>query len=91
MTAGSSGTATATMASDATSYIVESDVDEASSVVVNSVISVLTVEGESPQQQCIIESQGGGEAGQTVIGPAQTVTVTSSVSGADGTFGIDGH
>lgn len=91
MTIGSSGTATATMSSDAVGYTVESDVDESASSVTNTIISTSTADGESPQQQCVIESQGGGELGQATIGPAQSVSITSSVSGADSTFGIEGH
>lgn len=87
----SGGSATATMAGDAGEYMIESDVDEAAGMVVRSVISSSTAEGEVPQQQCVIESQGGGELGQAIIGPANSVTVDVSVTVADSTFGIVGH
>lgn len=87
----SGGSATATMVGDAAEYMIESDVDEAASMVMRSVISSSAAEGEVPQQQCVIESQGGGDFGQAIIGPANSVTVDVSVTVADSTFGIVGH
>lgn len=88
--AGTSESTSHPILNSATSYLVQSEVDEVASSVTTSVISTSTAEGEVPQQQCVTESQGGGEVGQTVINPSIEVTVATSVSGADSTFGIDG-
>lgn len=71
-------------------YAVQSDVDETASIVVTSTISRSTADGEVPQQQCVVESQGGGDQGQTVIDSGISIQVNTSVSGADATAGITG-
>lgn len=72
------------------SYAVQSDVDETASVVVTTRVLSSGSEGEVPQQQCVIETQGGGVVGEAIINPGIEVTVETSVSGADAVAGITG-
>lgn len=87
-----SGIVTVAISSALTSsaYVVQSEIDETSNVVVNAVLSSSTAEGEVPQQQCVIETQGGGEFGETVINSGISVQTQISVTGATATGGIAG-
>lgn len=64
-------------------YELKNVVVEALSAVVTTVISSRTAEGEVPQQQAIIESQGGGETGIVVLSPGVEVSVDIDVAGAN--------
>ena len=75
---------------DASSYQVICDMDAASGAVATCTISSRTADGEAPQQQCVIQSSDGENAGQTAIGPTSAVQVAVSVTGADMTLGISG-
>lgn len=64
-------------------YQLESNIpNETASTVVTTVISSQTADGEVPQQQVIIESQGGGEVGKTALPPGVQVRAVTSVAGA---------
>lgn len=74
---------------DSTVYQVTDDVD-ASGGKASYVVASRASEGEVPQQQCVIESNGGESAGETTLGPATAVQVDLDVTGADMTMGITG-
>lgn len=73
-----------------TTYYVGSDITEASSAVVTATIKSSTSDGDLPQQQCVIESRGGGDVGQTVIPPGVQVQVNVATSGAAVDAGFTG-
>lgn len=86
-----SGTSAFTKADlDAASYRVMDDVDAGSGVKSSYIVSSRTSEGETPQQQCVIESNDGESAGETTIGAATAVQVDLDVSGGSMTLGISG-
>lgn len=64
-------------------YKVGTDVTETADAVVTTTVSSRTADGEVPQQQCVIESQGGGDVGEAAIAPGIEVTTSTAVSGAD--------
>jgi hypothetical protein len=64
-------------------YELKNVVVEAPSAVVTTVISSRTAEGEVPQQQAIIESQGGDEVGIVVLSPGVEVSVDIDVAGTN--------
>jgi hypothetical protein len=64
-------------------YELKNVVIEASGAVVTTVISSRTADGEVPQQQAIIESQGGGETGIVVLSPGVEVSVDIDVAGTN--------
>lgn len=73
-----------------TEYKVGTDVAEAASVIVTTTVSSRTAEGEVPQQQCVIESQGGGDIGESAVNPGIEVTTSTAVSGEDTDVGVGG-
>lgn len=76
---------------DVASYRVADDVDAASNVKASYVVSTYNpAEGEVPQQQCVIESNGGESAGETTVGATVAAQVDLDVSGGDMTLGISG-
>lgn len=75
---------------DATSYDLGTDVTETADTVVTTVISASTAEGEVPQQQCVIESQGGGDVGVARVDPKLRVHARMSVTVAGTDAGMSG-
>jgi hypothetical protein len=75
--------------SDSAKYQVVDDVD-AGSGKASYVVASRGSEGEVPQQQCVIESNGGESTGETSIGSTTAVQVDLDVTGADMTLGITG-
>lgn len=73
-----------------TAYKVGTDVTETASTVVTTTVLSRTAEGEVPQQQCVIESQGGGDIGESAVAPGIEVTTSTVVSGADTDVGVGG-
>jgi hypothetical protein len=74
----------------ATTYDLGTDISEAVDTVVTTVVSVSTAEGEVPQQQCVLESRGGGEIGEATVHPKQRVYARMSVATAATDAGVDG-
>lgn len=73
-----------------TSYGVNNDITETVSAVVTTTIYNETADGEVPQQQCVLESQGGDEIGQTIVNPGQRIRARVQVSGANTPVGLSG-
>lgn len=73
-----------------TDYKVGTDVTETTDAVVTTTVSSRTADGEVPQQQCVIESQGGGDIGEAAVAPGIEVTTSTAVSGADTDVGVTG-
>lgn len=73
-----------------TAYKVGTDVTETADSIVTTTVSTRTAEGEVPQQQCVIESQGGGDIGEAAVAPGIEVTTSTAVSGADTDVGVGG-
>lgn len=71
-------------------YVVQSDTDETSSVVVTTSIYRSTADGEVPQLVCVVEDQGGGAVGETYVRSGKQVKVVTSVAGATAVTGITG-
>lgn len=63
-------------------YAVQDTVSETASTVVNTTLSSVTADGESPQQQAVVESQGGESVGTTNITPGAQVNASVEVTGA---------
>lgn len=78
------------MDTDSTSYQIADDVDAATSGKSSYVVASRQSEGEVPQQQCVIESNGGESIGETNLGPTTAVQVDLDVTGATMTLGITG-
>jgi hypothetical protein len=72
------------------SYAVQTDSDETASAVINASIYSRSADGEVPQLQCAVSSQGGGDIGSTIVAPGIEVTVNLTTSGADVPVGITG-
>lgn len=70
------------------SYVLQSEVAEAADVLVTTVLSSSTAEGEVPQQQAIIESQGGGDSGIVTVNPGIELSASVDVSGAGTSVGL---
>lgn len=76
---------------DVISYRVTDDIDAASSVKASYVVATYNpAEGEVPQQQCVVESNGGESVGETTVGAAKAVQVDLDITGGDMTLGISG-
>ena len=75
---------------DSIRYRVDDDIDPSTGGKASYAVASRNSEGEVPQQQCIIESNGGESAGETTIGPTTAVQVDLDVTGADMTLGISG-
>lgn len=71
-------------------YQISSEVVETPSSVVRIVIATMSAEGEEPQQQAVIESNGGGDSGRSSIPYSKHVHVNMSVSGAGTAVGLRG-
>lgn len=69
-------------------YQISAEVVETPSSVVRMVIARTTAEGEEPQQQAVIESNGGGDSNRSNVPPSKHVHVNVSVSGADTAVGL---
>lgn len=78
------------VASPPTSYEVSDSITATVSSVVTVTVFNETTEGETPQQQCAIETNGGEDAGTTIVNPGQHVFVRVQVSGADTDVGLSG-
>lgn len=73
-----------------TSYAVSDDITETVDSIVTTTVFNETAEGEVPQQQCVLESNGGEEIGTTTVNPGQHVFVRVQVAGADTDVGLSG-
>lgn len=78
------------VASPPTSYEVSDSITETASSVVTTTVFNETTEGETPQQQCVIESNGGDDTGTTIVNPGQHVFVRVQVTGANTDVGLSG-
>lgn len=63
-------------------YEVRDTVSETTSTVVTTTLSSFTADGETPQQQAIVESQGGDSVGTTAVPPGVQVEASVEVTGA---------
>lgn len=85
-----SGTSTSTKSDlDVTTYQVVDEINTASGKA-SYVIASRTADGETPQQQCVIESNDGESVGETTLGPATAVQVDLDILGGDITLSISG-
>jgi hypothetical protein len=75
---------------DALSYQVRDDVNAASGGKASYVVASRLSDGEVPQQQCVIESNGGESAGETNVGETTAIQIDLDVTGSDMTLGISG-
>lgn len=78
------------VAAPPSSYDVGDSITETAGSVVTTTVFNETAEGETPQQQCVLESNGGDDAGATVVNPGQHVFVRVQVEGADTAVGLSG-
>jgi hypothetical protein len=81
--ASSAGTSDSMGGDPPVEYELKNTVIEATGAVVTTVISSRTAEGEVPQQQAIIESQGGSEVGIVVLSPGVEVSMDIDVAGTN--------
>lgn len=70
--------------------MLQSDVDETTSVIMTTIVSCATADGETAQQMSVVESQGGGSRGETLVHSEYAVRVQATISGADATAGMMG-
>jgi len=63
-------------------YAVQDTVSETASTIVKTTLSSVSADGEVPQQQAVVESQGGDSIGTTVIKPGVQVNASVAVTGA---------
>lgn len=72
------------------SYELSDNITETVDSVVRTTVFNETAEGEVPQQQCVLESNGGEDVGTTFINPGQHVFARVQVTGADTDVGLSG-
>lgn len=75
---------------DASSYKVTDDMDTSTGAKASYIVSSRMSDGETPQQQCVIESNDGDSVGETTIGATTAVQVDLDITGAGMTLGISG-
>lgn len=72
------------------SYELSNNITETIDSVVRTTVFNETAEGEVPQQQCVLESNGGEDIGTTTVNPGQHVFARVQVAGADTDVGLSG-
>lgn len=71
-------------------YALSIDITETASSVVIATVSSQSAEGETMQQQAVLQSSGGGNLGSVNVKPGQRVAARLQVSGADTNVGVAG-
>jgi hypothetical protein len=72
------------------SYDLSNSITETASSVVTTTVFSESAEGETPQQQCVLTSNGGDDTGTTKVNPGQHVFVRLQVAGANTDIGLSG-